>query len=157
MRSPEISTCLYHLCPREGRITHGAGLSEHTFTFSFGQKSACSPRFLMKSRTALITAITTCVMLTFTAGFLVKKWGKSILSAFFGTINEGLPLKGRMKRKRKHQDYVPKSKTPVSLGRKRCQPWEWVYLINTSLGRESQAGSGITGLRHRREKRTSWK
>lgn len=53
----------------------------------------------MKSRTALITAITTRVMLTFTAGFLVKKWGKSILSAFFGTINEGLPLKGRMKRK----------------------------------------------------------
>ena len=46
---------------------------EHTFTFSFGQKSACSPRFLMESRTALVTAITTRVMLAFTAGFLVKK------------------------------------------------------------------------------------
>lgn len=46
---------------------------EHTFTFSFGQESACSPRFLMESRTALITAITTRVMLAFTAGFLGKK------------------------------------------------------------------------------------
>ena len=56
----------------------------------------------MESRTALVTAITTRVMLTFTAGFLVKKkkWGAgwgSILSAFFGTINEGFLLKGRMK------------------------------------------------------------
>ena len=57
---------------------------EHTFTFTFGQKSACSPRFLMESRTALVTAITTRVMLTFTAGFLAKKENK--LGAGWGSI-----------------------------------------------------------------------
>ena len=58
---------------------------EHTFTFTFGQESACSPRFLMESRTALVTAIATRVMLTFTAGFLVKKekmWGAGWGSIF---------------------------------------------------------------------------
>lgn len=88
----------------------------------------------MESRTALITAITTRVMLAFTAGFLGKKqkMGGSILSAFFGTISEELSLNNRMERRKKHWDYIPKCKTLVSLGRKRCQLWEWVYLINTA-------------------------
>lgn len=46
------------------------------FTFRFCQERAGSPRFLVEARTALITAITTRVMLTFTAGFICHwiKW-----------------------------------------------------------------------------------
>lgn len=55
---------------------------EHTFAFSFSQESPSSPRFLMEPWTALITAITACIMLTFTAGFLVKKGEKHTFSSF---------------------------------------------------------------------------
>lgn len=75
---------------------------EHTFTFAFGQKSPGAPRLLMESRTALVTAVTTCVVLAFTARFLVKKGG-NMISAAFGTTNERVVLQGRVRRRENSQ------------------------------------------------------
>jgi hypothetical protein len=48
----------------------------HTFTLSLGQESPSSPGFLVESGTALVTALTTSVVLTLTARFLATKTGK---------------------------------------------------------------------------------
>lgn len=87
-------TCI----PDKGELHMLLASREHTFTFALSQESSGAPRLLMESRAALVTAVATRVVLTFTAGFLVNKGG-NMLSAAFGTKNERFSMKGRMKRR----------------------------------------------------------
>lgn len=53
----------------------------------------------MESRTALITAVTTRIMFTLAAGFLVKNWGESIILVSLESWRKGLPQKVEEKKR----------------------------------------------------------
>lgn len=106
---------------------------EHTFTFTFSQKSPRAPRLLVKSRTALVTAVTTRIVLTLTTGFLGKKGRKHAFSCFWNHKGKVFPAR-QSERKRKLPDCGPKHSHPVSL-EGRGAPLGSRYLMGTGFRR----------------------
>lgn len=104
----------------------------------------------MESWTALITAIPTCIMLTFTAGFLVRNWGQSIILIILRAINEGFFPKDRKKRKENFETTYQNVKL-LSVWKE--VPDLGVDVFDQHQPKEVQASTEITGLRFRREQR----
>ena len=130
MSSPEISMCLHHLCPRKGRLTHGVWLSGTYLHIHFWSEKCLLSKVSDGIQDSTGHSYHHTCYAHIHSGISSKKRKKvggrvgKHISAFFGTINEGFLLKGRMKTRENME--------PLNQNLKLLSVWE---------GRGSSSGS----------------
>ena len=103
MSSPEISMCLHHLCPRKRRLTRGVGLSGTYLHIHFWSGKCLLSKVSDGIQDSTGHSYRHMCYAHIHSGISSQKRKKvggrvgKHISAFFGTINEGFLLKGRMK------------------------------------------------------------